>query len=165
MSAHTDNEIVVDAPVDVVWEEANNLAQWPLLFADEYERVDVLESSGDRVTFRITMKPQEDGRRYSWVSERVPDPLRRQVVARRIETGPFLYMHIMHGFTADGSGTRVRWVQDFEMRPGAPFTDEQMAARINLGSTQNLQRHKQVIEQHWRDIKRKDSAMRDGGNG
>jgi aromatase len=158
MSGHTDNEIVIDAPVDVVWEEANNLAQWPVLFAGEYERVDVLDSPADRVIFRITMKPQEDGRRYSWVSERVPDPGRRQVVARRIETGPFLYMHIVHAFSEHGAGTRVRWVQDFEMRPGAPFTDEQMAARINHGSEQNLRRHKQVIEQHWRDSQRKENG-------
>jgi aromatase len=157
MSGHTENEIVIDAPVDVVWEEANNLSQWPELFAGEYERVDVLDSPPDRVIFRITTKPQENGQSYSWVSERVPDPERRQVVARRLETGPFLYMHIVHAFSDDGAGTKVRWVQDFEMRPGAPFTDEQMADRINRGSEQNLRRHKQVIEQHWQqDIQRKD---------
>jgi aromatase len=152
MSAHTDNEIVIGAPVDVVWEEANNLAQWPVLYDGEYERAEILESPPDRVVFRLTMKPAEDGRRYSWVSERVPDPARRQVVARRIETGPFLYMHIVHDFSDTGDGgTRLRWIQDFEMRPNAPFTDQQMAARINRGSEHNLRTHKQVIEQHWRD--------------
>src|SRR5215471_10152958 len=99
MSGHTDNEIVIDAPVDTVWAEANDLAQWPALFAGEYERVEVLDDSGGRVTFRITTRPQEDGRQYSWVSERVPDPGNRRVVARRIETGPFLYMHIVHEYT------------------------------------------------------------------
>jgi aromatase len=159
MSGHTDNEIVIDAPVDTVWAEANDLAQWPVLFAEEYERVEVLDDSGGRVTFRITTKAQEDGRQYSWVSERVPDPEHRRVVARRIETGPFLYMHIVHEYLPVGDGTRLRWVQDFEMRPGAPFTDQQMAARINHGSAQNLARHKEVIEAHWHDIQRKDKGI------
>lgn len=152
MSAHTDNEIVIDAPVDVVWEEANDLAQWPLLYDGEYEQAEILDGPPDRVVFRLTMKPQEDGRRYSWVSERVPDVASGLVIARRIETGPFLYMHIVHAYSAASDGsTRMRWIQDFEMRPGAPFTDEQMAARINSGSEHNLRTHKQVIEQHWRD--------------
>lgn len=160
MSGHTDNEIVIDAPVDVVWKEANDLKQWPVLFAEEYDSVDVLEENEDgRVTFRITTKPQENGRQYSWISERVPDAGRHQVIARRIETGPFLYMHIMHAFDeTDTKATRVRWVQDFEMRPGAPFTDEQMTARINHGSKQNLKRHKEVIEQHWQDIQRREKG-------
>ncbi len=151
MSAHTDNEIVIDAPVEVVWEEANNLAQWPVLYDGEYESVEILDGPPDRVVFRLVMKPQEDGRRYSWVSERVPDRVAGQVVARRIETGPFLYMHIVHSYSgAAAGGTLLRWVQDFEMRPGAPFTDEQMAARINRGSEHNLRTHKKVIEEHWR---------------
>lgn len=160
MSGHTDNEIVIDAPVDVVWKEANDLKQWPVLFAEEYDSVDVLDENEDgRVTFRITTKAQEDGRQYSWISERVPDAERHQVIARRLETGPFLYMHIMHAFDeTDTKATRVRWVQDFEMRPGAPFTDEQMTARINHGSTQNLKRHKEVIEQHWQDIQRREKG-------
>jgi aromatase len=152
MSAHTDNEIVIDAPVDVVWEQANNIEQWPLLYDSEYEKGEVLDGPPDRVLFRLTTKPREDGNRYSWVSERVPDIARGLVVARRIETGPFLYVHIVQSYTDLGDGcTRMRWVQDFEMKPGAPFTDEQMAARINRGSAHNMRTHKQVIEQHWRE--------------
>jgi aromatase len=151
MSAHTENSIVIEVPVDVVWEEVNRLEQWPLLFAEEYARVDILARDGDRVTFRITTKPQENGRSFSWVSERVLDPQRFQAVARRVETGPFLYMHIFHSLEKCPEGTRVRWVQDFEMRPQAPFTDEQMATRINRGSERNLQRHKQIVEQHWKE--------------
>lgn len=149
MSAHTDNSIVIEAPVEMVWEEANRLEQWPVLFAAEYARVDVLARESDRVTFRITTKPQENGSSYNWLSERVLDPEHHRVVARRLETGPFLYMHIFHSFDECPEGTRVRWVQDFEMRPQAPFTDAQMAGRINAGSEGNLRRHKQVIEQHW----------------
>ncbi len=149
MSAHTDNSIVIGAPVEVVWEEVNRLEQWPVLFAEEYERVDVLATEADRVTFRITTKPQENGQSYSWVSERVLDREHHRVVARRLETGPFLYMHIVHSFEECPEGTRVRWVQDFEMRPRAPFTDAQMTSRINAGSEGNLRRHKQVIEERW----------------
>src|ERR1017187_169548 len=150
MSAHTDNSIIIKAPVDVVWEEANRLEQWPVLFAEEYAQVDVLTRDQDRITFRITTKPREDGRSYSWVSERVLDPEQHRAVARRVETGPFLYMHIFHSFDECPEGTRVRWVQDFETRPQAPFTDEQMASRINAGSEGYPLRHKEVIEQCWK---------------
>jgi aromatase len=44
---------------------------------------------------------------------------------------------------------RVRWVQDFEMRPGAPFSDEQMAARINANSKVQLGNHKTAIERAY----------------
>ena len=58
----------------------------------------------------------------------------------------------------NGGGTTVRWVQDFEMRPGAPFTDDQMTARINAGSAANLARHKKVIEEHWQETQRKEKT-------
>src|SRR5262249_31364957 len=150
MSAHTDNSIIIGAPVDVVWDEANKIERWPELFAGEYARAEVLAAGQDRVVFRLTTEPQENGQSYSWDSERVLDPEHHRAVARRVDTGPFLYMPRFHSFEPCPEGTRVRWVQDFEMRPRAPFTDEQMAARINRGSERNLQRHKEVIEELWK---------------
>jgi aromatase len=146
MSAHTDNEVVIGAPLDLVWETANDIERWPELFGGEYAAAEVLERDGDRVRFRLTTAPGPDGATHSWVSERCLDRQRRTVSARRVEPGPFRYMHLFNSFTASPEGTRLRWVQDFEARPDAPFTDEEIQRRIDAGSRVNLRRHKEVIE-------------------
>jgi aromatase len=147
MAAHTDNETHIDAPLELVWRVANDIESWPELFAGEYAKAEVLHRDTHRLTFRLTTVPQEDGRSYSWLSERVLDPEHHTVTARRIEQGPFLYMHIFQLFERHDSGTRLRWVQDFEMCPGAAFSDQQMAERINRSSRVQLENHKQLIEQ------------------
>ncbi len=146
MAGHTDNEIHVRAPFDLVWTVANDVERWPELFAGEYASAAVLDLAKDRVRFRLTTAPRPDGAVYSWVSERYLDRDAGTVTARRVEPGPFHYMHIFQSFTPEGGGVRVRWVQDFSARPDAPFTDAQMQARIDAASAANLRRHKEVIE-------------------
>lgn len=146
MSAHTDNEVVIAAPLELVWEVANDVERWPELFSGEYATAEVLERDENRVRFRLTTAPDADGQSHDWVSERCFDRQRRTVSARRVEPGPFRYMHLFNSFTAIDGGTRLRWVQDFETRPDAPFTDEEMRRRIDAGSRVNLRRHKVVIE-------------------
>jgi aromatase len=151
MSAHTDNSIVIEAPLDLVWQMANDVESWPTLFVGEYARGEVLERTGDRIVFRLTtvpeFSPHNDGKSYSWVSERVLDEEHHYVNARRVELGPFRYMHIFQSFENVPGGVRLRWVQNFEIREGAPFTDEQMAARINHHSREQLENHKRVMEE------------------
>jgi aromatase len=146
MSAHTDNEIVIEAPLSLVWSIANDVESWPSLFVDEYAAAEVLERTDERIVFRLTTTPDADGRSYSWVSERVLDAEHHRVSSRRVELGPFRYMSIFQELEQRPDGVRLRWVQDFEVRPGAPFTDEQMAARINSNSRQQLRYHKEKIE-------------------
>jgi len=146
MSAHTDNEIVVAAPLALVWEVANDVERWPELFAGEYAAAVVLERDEERVRFRLTTAPGPDGRSYTWVSERYLDRARGTVSARRVEPGPFRYVHLFQSFTPVAGGTRLRWVQDFEARPDAPFTEAGMRRRIEAGARANLRRHKAVIE-------------------
>lgn len=147
MAAHTDNDIVIDAPIALVWDVANDVSSWPTLFVDEYASAEVLERGEDRVVFRLTTVPGPDGRSHSWVSERVTDPARRCVSSRRVETGPFRYMHIFQSFEDVAGGTRLRWVQDFEVRPDAPFTEAWMRDRIDALSKVQLQHHQQHMEQ------------------
>ncbi len=75
MAAHTDNEIVIDAPRDFVWERMMDIESWPNLFS-EYAKAEVIEEDGDTVRFRLTTHPdpEYDGQVWSWVSERVADP-------------------------------------------------------------------------------------------
>jgi aromatase len=130
---HTDNSIVIDADLDHVWRMTNDLTAWPDLFT-EYSEVEVLAQSGSMFRFRLKMRPDESGRVWSWVSERTLDEARHEVVARRLEPGPFEFMNIRWTYTQQGTSTLMRWVQDFRMRPEAPLDTEAMTDRIDANT-------------------------------
>jgi quercetin dioxygenase-like cupin family protein/ribosome-associated toxin RatA of RatAB toxin-antitoxin module len=133
MPGHTENTIRIAAPLPLVWEMTNDVANWTNLFT-EYAKAEVLEQNGNIVRFRLTLHPDEEDRVWSWVSERVMDPENRTVTARRIETGPFEYMNIRWTYEEEGDATRMTWIQDFAMRPTAPVDDAGMTDRINKNS-------------------------------
>lgn len=145
MAGHTENEIVIDAPMDLVWKMTNDVPGWPELFS-EYAEAEVLAREGETIRFRLTMHPDEEGRVWSWVSERTPDPAARTVSAHRVETGPFEYMRIHWDYAEVPGGVRMRWVQDFAMKPSAPVDDAGMTARINKNSAVQLGRIKSLVE-------------------
>jgi aromatase len=146
MAARTENSVHLNAPFDLVWDITNDVPGWPRLFS-EYAEAEVIEQKADYVKFRLTMHPDEQGRVWSWVSERELDRAARTVVARRVETGPFEYMNIRWTYepAADG-GTVMRWVQDFQMKPGAPVDDAGMRDRINSNSAIQLELIKNTVE-------------------
>jgi len=133
MAGHTENEITIAAPLDLVWDMTNDLENWPQLFS-EYAAVDVLSREGNRTTFRLTMHPDEKGMVWSWVSERETDRDALSVKAHRVEPGPFAYMNIRWRYEEVADRTRMVWTQDFEMRPDAPVDDAWMTDNINRNS-------------------------------
>ena len=149
MAARTDNEIDIQAPVDLVWDMTNDVASWPELF-DEYESAEILAHDGDRIRFRLTTKPDETGRRWTWVSERIPDPGTRTVRAYRVETGPFAFMRLFWQYTPVDGGVRMRWTQEFEMKPDAPFDDASMTERLNRTSRTQMALIRDRIEARHR---------------
>ncbi|MEV7723349.1 SRPBCC family protein [Streptomyces sp. NPDC087917] len=159
MPGHTDNEITVNAPVDLVWRVTNDLPNWPDLFS-EYASIEILEEAGDTTRFRLAMHPDENGVVWSWVSERTVDRDGLTVKARRVETGPFAHMNIHWEYApVPGGGTRMRWVQDFAMKPDAPIDDVGMTERINQNSRIQMELIRKKIEQQAA-TKRKPSADR-----
>jgi len=56
VSGHSDNSIVINAPMDLVWDMTNDIESWPELFS-EYAAAEVLTRQGNTVTFRLTMRP------------------------------------------------------------------------------------------------------------
>ncbi|WP_445526833.1 SRPBCC family protein [Streptomyces cyslabdanicus] len=133
MAGHTENEITIAAPVDLVWDMTNDVANWPRLFS-EYASAEILSQEGDKCTFRLTMHPDENGTVWSWVSEREPDRAKLTVRARRVETGPFDHMNIHWRYEEVPGGTRMIWTQDFAMKPEAPVDDDWMTDNINKNS-------------------------------
>ena len=86
MAGHTQNEITVAAPLDLVWDMTNDVANWPRLFT-EYASAEILSVEGNKTTFRLTMHPDENGTVWSWVSERETDRDSLTVRARRSYRG------------------------------------------------------------------------------
>jgi aromatase len=151
MSGHTENEILIAAPIDLTWEITNDLERWPQLFS-EYAAVEILERDGHRVVFRLTMHPDAEGTVWSWVSERTADPAAHAVTARRIETGPFAFMTIGWTYTETPQGTLLRWVQDFAMAPHAPVDDAAMTDLINRNSRVQMALIRDKIEVRAREL-------------
>lgn len=145
MSGSTHRSVVIAAPLDLVWDMTNDVANWPALFS-EYAAAEILERDGHRVRFRLTMHPDEKGQIWSWVSERVADPGTRTVQARRIETGPFAYMNIHWSYTEVPGGVRMEWRQDFAMKPEAPVDDAWMTDNINRNSATQMELIRQRVE-------------------
>ena len=148
MEGHTENAVLIAAPLDVVWYDTNDVASWPQLFT-EYASAEILERAGDTVRFRLTMHPDENGKVWSWVSERTADAATRTVRAHRIETGPFEYMNIEWRYEAVEGGTRMQWRQDFHMKPQAPLNDAQMTERINANTRVQMRIIKEKLEQRY----------------
>jgi aromatase len=142
---HTDNSIDIDADLELVWRVTNDVELWPELFS-EYARAEILDRQGDTVRFRLAMHPDANGTVWQWVSERTPDPVTHRVLARRVEPGPFEFMHIEWEYHPTPSGTRMRWVQDFRMRPEAPLDTAAMTDRINTNSALQMALIKSKIE-------------------
>ena len=148
MAARTDNSIVIDAPLDVVWELLNDVENWPKLFT-EYANAEILERRGNTTQFRLTTfpDPEYDGTVWTWVSERTVDPETHSVKAHRIETGPFEFMNIEWTFEPAEGGTRVRWVQEFSMKETAPSNDEQAEKYVNEHTVEQMAVIKERVEE------------------
>jgi aromatase len=147
MAAHTDNSVVIDAPLDFVWERMMDIESWPTLFS-EYAAAEVVERDGDTVKFRLTTHPDPDydGQVWSWTSERTADPQSHSSKSRRIETGPFQYMDIEWFFEESDAGTVMRWVQDFSMKPEAPADDEHAQEYMNKNTKTQMSVIKERLE-------------------
>jgi mannose-6-phosphate isomerase-like protein (cupin superfamily) len=146
MIGHTDNSIEIDAPTEFVWARTNDVADWPNLFS-EYAKVEILNRTLNSVTFRLTMHPDEQGRVWSWVSERTWDHNTWTVRSRRVETGPFEFMNITWTYEVLAPDqTQMRWVQDFSMRPDAPLDTAAMTDRININTIEQMRLIKERVE-------------------
>lgn len=145
MAGHTDCVVVINAPLRHVWDATNEVADWPRLFT-EYASAEILERSSDYVKFRLTTHP-EDGKSWSWVSERRLDPATHTVRSRRVETGPFEHMDIRWEYREiEPDVVEMRWIQDFHMKPDAPVDDEGMAARITRNTPIQMANIKAILE-------------------
>ncbi len=145
MNGHTDNAVVIDGPMDLVWDMTNDVESWPNLFT-EYATTEIIERRGSTVRFRLTTRPDDQGHVWSWISDRTPDPDTHTVRAHRVETGPFEHMHLFWDYREVDGGVWMRWRQDFQMKPTAPLDDEHMTEHLNRTTREQMTAIKQTIE-------------------
>ncbi|WP_235096823.1 SRPBCC family protein [Amycolatopsis decaplanina] len=127
----------------------NEVESWPSLFS-EYESVNVLHREGSTIRFRLSTKPDADGTTWTWVSDRTADEQNRTVHAHRVETGPFRFMNIRWFYTESGTGTKMRWAQEFSMRPDAKVDDETMAEHLQRRTVAQMAHVKKKVEEEFR---------------
>jgi aromatase len=144
----TDNSVVIDSPLELVWEMMTDVESWPNLFT-EYAGAEILERDGNTIRFRLTTHPDPDydGQVWSWVSERTIDPESHTTKSHRIETGPFEYMKIDWFFEEVDDGTLMRWVQDFSMKPEAPASNEETEEYLNRNTKEQMSVLKKRLEE------------------
>ncbi|MEV0998856.1 SRPBCC family protein [Nonomuraea sp. NPDC050202] len=145
MAGHTDNEIVIAAPMQLVWDMTNDIESWPELFS-EYSEAKIISDRDGTILFRLALHPDENGKVWSWVSARRPDEATRTVRSQRVETGPFKYMWIYWEYLQEDGGVRMRWVQDFEMKAEAPVDDATMQERLNRNTPVQMRLIKEKVE-------------------
>jgi aromatase len=147
MSSRIDNTILVKAPLDLVWEMTNDVESWPHLFT-EYSEAEIVARDGGTLRIRLTTHPDENGKVWSWESERTPHPETHTVTARRTDfsTGPFASMEIHWEYREVPEGVEMRWVQDFELKPGLPFTADQMAGHLSGNTVEQMEVVKAQLE-------------------
>jgi aromatase len=150
MAGHTDNSVVIGAPIEVVWDMTNDIASWTKLFT-EYAEAAIVGQTENGFLLKLVMHPDEQGQVWSWVSERCPDPAARRVKSHRVETGPFRYMNLEWEYEKVPTGTSMRWIQDFEMKPGAPRGDVAMTEHLNVTTRVQMDHIRSVIEAAYAD--------------
>ena len=83
----------------------------------------------------------------TWQSNRILDKENYQCIADREEPKfPFKYMHIKWIYEEVLQGTKMLWIQDFEMNPEAGYSDEKAEQLINQHSKDNMEKIKKIIE-------------------
>lgn len=142
----TKNSVTIHADIEQVWSITNDLTLWTRLFT-EYSEVEILNQQDGTWRFRLTMHPDQSGTAWSWVSERTLDKSNFRVTARRIEPGWFEFMNITWTYEEGVGGTKMTWIQDFQMRSDSPVDDATMTNRINRNTTIQMAHIREHVEE------------------
>ena len=137
--------IVIQGDPDQIFAITNDITRWPELFK-EYRGAKVLSFQHDgrfaRIEFELT---NEEGE--AWQSWRILDFQKREAIAQRgTPKFPFHYMHLTWTYEPVEEGVLMTWIQDFEMDPKAPVTNEQVLVRMTKHMQSNQEHFKLILE-------------------
>ncbi|WP_020673767.1 SRPBCC family protein [Amycolatopsis nigrescens] len=145
MAACNHASIVIDAPMDLVWDMTNDVASWPELFND-YAATEILGAEGDTTRFRVTMRPDERGSSHGWAAERAVDPAKRTARMRQLDGHAFDFMDISWQYVETAGGVELRWVHEFHVSDAMPYDDNAMVALLQKTVPLQLAHIKKQIE-------------------
>jgi aromatase len=137
--------VVITGQLDDIFTVTNDLERWPELF-QEYQEALILNRSEYGRFVRLDFELQNaEGQR--WRSWRLLDRQNHEAIAQRQEPlYPFLYMHLIWRYEQLDEGVRMTWIQDFEMDPAAPVTNEQALQNMLAHMAKNQAHFKEVLE-------------------
>jgi aromatase len=138
--------ITIRGDIDRIFAITNDIARWPKLFV-EYRHARVLKQQRDGRFARLDFE-LANAEGQTWQSWRLLDYEEHIAVAqRRTPLFPFLYMHLTWLYEPTSAGVQMTWIQDFEMDPHAPVTNEQALAYMHDHMEKNQAQFKRVLEE------------------
>lgn len=140
------NSVDVNADPRTVFDVTNDISRWPDIF-NEYAGAKIL-SVEDEGRFTEIMFELSNPEGSTWRSWRLLDHRSMTAVAeRRDPLYPFAYMHLRWSYEpAPAGGTRMTWVQDFELDPEFDVPLPTVLERMNRHTKENQTSIKEKIE-------------------
>lgn len=109
-----ENSIEINADMRRVFDITNDIAKWSDIFDEYHDSKVIYQEREGRYTEIIFELANGEGE--SWQSWRLLDHRKLVAIAeRRDPLYPFEYMHLRWTYEPVSGGTRMTWVQDFEL--------------------------------------------------
>jgi hypothetical protein len=152
MTGHIDIRVRVSAPLDVMWEvvsatEASADSANPDNRHAQGHDVMSWDPDANRIVYRITPGPDQAGRSWPYLVERVTDTAGRTAYARRWGNPNFVYSYAFWQYTGSESESEIRCVADFEMSPESPMSDQEMEVFMGRGSLAAMEKTARAVEE------------------
>src|SRR5918911_1074153 len=109
MAGHVDSRILVRVPLAVTWEVANSYED-DTRHDSEGHAIVATDAHRRAVTLRVATPPDAEGRSWTYYVERVQDPERHTVYARRFGNPFFVYSHALWVYRQVAGGSEIRCV-------------------------------------------------------
>lgn len=140
------NIIEIKAPFNTVFDMTNDIRNWPNLFT-EYKNAEILFKENNYIIFELTTYPDEEGKVWTWISERFIYKDEKRIVAKRIyPLSPFQEMTIEWKYLDNGDATEMLWIQKFEIDPQVALSENTIRDYLNKTSKEQMQAIKKNIE-------------------
>jgi aromatase len=140
-----ENSIDINADVHRVFDITNDIARWPEIFS-EYSATKVISREREgRYTEIVFELANAEG--ASWRSWRLLDHRGLTAIAERQDPlYPFEYMHLKWTYEPVPGGTRMTWIQDFELDDKVDVPLPKVLERMVTHTKQNQDAIRDKIE-------------------
>ncbi|GAB2678785.1 SRPBCC family protein [Nocardia goodfellowii] len=133
--------VIIDAPVDMVYEISNRIDQWPEMIP-EYLKAEILRHEGRKIWFRLT-----NADNASWVSWRMLYPPLISYAERFDPLAPFTFNHLTWVYQPlPGYRSQMTWDMYFELAEDKRDEEPQWRERMAEHTAANQEAMRDYIE-------------------